>query len=283
MAQGSIHIKTPSDIDGMRAAGASAAALLDYLTLLIAPGVSTLRIDELAAQWIQERGLRAAPLNYAPRGHRPFPNSLCASVNHQVCHGIPNAKPLKAGDLLKIDVTVVENGWHGDSCRTFLVGSAKPAPIAAARLMDLAHQALWEGIYAARAGAPLNAIGLAIEAFVRRHSLGTVRDFCGHGLGLQFHEAPTVRHYFDPRDTMILTPGMTLTVEPMITLGPSGATRVLPDGWTAVTKDHTLCAQWEHSILIREQGPEVLTVSPGMPPPPERFANLDPRHPDFKR
>lgn len=283
MAQGAIHIKTPAEIDGMRAAGQSVAALLDYLSALIAPGVSSAQIDELAAAWMKERGLRAAPLGYAPRGHTPFPKSLCASVNHQVCHGIPNDKPLRAGDLLKIDATVIQEGWHGDSCRSFLVGSGKPAPIAATRLMDLAHQAMWEGIYAAQSGAPLNAIGLAIEAFVRRHSLGTVRDFCGHGLGLGFHEAPTVRHYFDPRDTLALAPGMTLTVEPMITLGASGAVRVLPDGWTAVTKDHTLCSQWEHSVLIREEGPEVLTVSSGMPPPPERFASLDPRNPSFIR
>lgn len=283
MAKGPVHIKSDDEIDGMRAAGRSAGALLDYLSGFIIPGVSSETLDQMASAWIKERGLIAAPLNYAPPGHSPFPKSLCASVNHQVCHGIPNAKPLKAGDLLKIDVTVIEGGWHGDSCRSFLVGSSKPAPIAAARLLDLAHQAMWEGIYAARAGAPINAIGLAIELFARSRHMGTVRDFCGHGIGRGFHEAPTVRHFFDPRDTLILKPGMTLTVEPMITLGGSGAVRVMPDGWTVVSKDHTLCSQWEHTVLIRESGPEVLTVSPGMPAPPPRFLNLDPRSDSFAR
>lgn len=283
MAQGTIHIKTPDEIEGMKEAGIAAGLLLDFLTPHIQVGVTTEKIDQLASSWIKEQGLIAAPLNYQPRGHTPFPKSICTSINHQVCHGIPQDKPLKAGDLIKVDVTVIKKGWHGDSCRSFLVGPSKSISIAAARLKDLAHEAMWEGIYAAKAGAPLNAVGLAIEAFVHKNQLGTVRDFCGHGLGLVFHEAPTVRHFFDPRDTLTLQPGMTFTIEPMITLGTSGAVKVLPDGWTAVTKDHTLCAQWEHSILIREQGPEVLTVSPNMPPPPQRFMMLDPRSAEFLR
>jgi methionyl aminopeptidase len=269
-----ISIKSPAQIVAMRKAGRACAELLDHLEPLAKAGSSTESIDRAAAAYISERGWIAAPLHYAPPGHSPFPKSLCSSVNHQVCHGIPGPKALSSGDLVKIDCTVIVDGWHGDSCRGF-IASPKPvsSQIAAKRLSDLTHQAMWEGIAAARPGAPLSNIGQAIERFAKKHGLGIVKDFTGHGIGERFHEAPSVKHYHDPADDTILLPGMCITVEPMLCLG-SGRIQILADGWTVVTADKTLCAQWEHTIAILDSGPMVATCSAGMKPPPDHLLGL---------
>lgn len=269
-----IAIKNNHQIEAMRKAGRACAELLDHLEPFVHAGATTGSIDDAAALFIASRGWIAAPLGYAPPGHRPFPKSLCASVNHQVCHGIPGPKTLAQGDLLKLDCTVIVDGWHGDSCRGFLLPSKSPsALISPRRLSDLTHEAMWEGIAAAQPGAKLSAIGAAIEKFATRHRLGIVKDFTGHGIGLGFHESPSVKHYLDPSDDTVLLPGMCITVEPMLCLG-SGSVRILPDGWTVATSDKTLCAQWEHTVSILDSGPQVATCSPGMRPPPDRLARL---------
>ena len=267
-----ITLKDHSEIELMRTAGRACAQLLDHLEPLVQVGVSTQFIDDAAAGFIAQHGWIAAPLGYTPPGHQPFPKSLCASVNHQVCHGIPGDKKLAPGDLLKIDCTVIVNGWHGDSCRSFVVPSkSASAQIASRRLSELTHEAMWEGIAAAQPGAPLHAIGAAIEKFAKLHHLGIVRDFTGHGIGLGFHENPSVKHYFDPRDTTVLLPGMCITIEPMLCLG-SGVVRVLADGWTVVTSDRTWCAQWGHTVAILDSGPLVTTCGAHSKPPPLRHA-----------
>ena len=268
-------IKSPEEIQAMRVAGRGCAELLDYLTPFIRAGSSTESIDQAASGYIAGRGWIAAPLNYAPPGHKPFPKSLCFSVNHQVCHGIPGAKILAHGDLAKIDCTVIVDGWHGDSCRSF-VCSPKPgsASIASTRLSKLTFEAMWEGIAAARPGEKLFRVGDAIEKFAKSHGLSTVKSFTGHGIGRGFHEAPSVKHYYDPADDLILLPGMCITVEPMLCAGKSDV-KILPDGWTVVTTNRSLCAQWEHTIAIGENGPEVLTFSHLAPPPPARFSGIE--------
>ena len=267
-----IHIKTPSEIDAMARAGRAVAELLDHIGALARPGVSTAEVDLACELFVADRGWIAAPKGYAQPGHEPFPASLCASINHQVCHGIPGPKVLAPGDLAKFDCAVIVDGWHGDSCRSFVCPGSKGASgVAAARLRALTHEAMWEGIAAARPGARLRDIGRAIEIFARRSGLGIVREFTGHGIGRSFHEGPSVRHYEEAADDMVLEPGLCITVEPMLCLG-SGKVKMLPDGWTVATSDRSLCAQWEHTVAIGEDGPKVLSCSPGMEPMPERFA-----------
>lgn len=271
-------IKTPEQIQAMRRAGQACSELLDHIAPHITHGSSTESIDQRAVDFMAERGWIAAPLGYAPPGHAPFPKSLCASVNHQVCHGIPGSKTISQGDLVKIDCTVIVDGWHGDSCRSFICPAKnKSSHIAASRLSDLTHQAMWEGIAAAKAGRPLSDIGQAIEIFAKRHGLGIVKNFTGHGIGQAFHEAPSVKNFHDPSDTLILEPGMCITVEPMLCTG-SGVVSIMPDGWTVITKDRSLCAQWEHTVAILNDQTEVLTLST-QHPPPGRFSHFACPHP----
>ena len=260
-----ITIKDAEGIAGMRIAGRLAAEVLDYLTPHVKPGVTTNQIDKLAHDYItQVQGAIPAPLNYQPAGYVPYPKSICTSLNHQVCHGIPNDKPLKKGDSMNIDVTVIKDGWHGDTSRMFLVGDAS---IASKRLAALTYDAMWHGIVKVRPGAHLGDIGAAIQKFAEGHGFSIVREFCGHGIGRVFHEEPQVLHYGRPGTLDELKPGMTFTIEPMINAGRRDI-KELGDGWTIVTKDHSLSAQWEHTILVTETGYEVLTVSAGSPPLP---------------
>jgi methionyl aminopeptidase len=262
-----ITYKDEKGIAGMRVAGKLASEVLDYLTPFVKPGVTTNELDKLAHDYItQVQGGIPAPLNYTGGGDIPYPKSICTSVNHQVCHGIPNDKPLKKGDAVNIDVTVIKDGWHGDTSRMFGVGELS---IAAKRLSSLTYDAMWIGIAQVKPGAHLGDIGAAIQKFSESNGFSVVREFCGHGIGRVFHEEPQVLHYGKPGTLEQLKVGMTFTIEPMINLGKkeikNGPEK---DGWTIVTKDHSLSAQWEHTILVTPTGYEVLTLSAGSPPPP---------------
>jgi methionyl aminopeptidase len=213
---------------------------------------------------VNEQGTVPAPLNYAPPGYKPFPKSICTSVNHQVCHGIPGDRVLRPADVVNIDVTVIKEGFHGDSSRMYYVGEPS---IQARRLCDVTYECMWAGIANIRPGARLGDVGAAIQAHAEKHGYSVVREFCGHGIGRKFHEDPQILHYGKAGTGLQLEPGMTFTVEPMINAGKP-AIRELADGWTIVTKDHSLSAQWEHTVLVTETGYDVLTVSAGTPPPP---------------
>jgi methionyl aminopeptidase len=261
-------IKTAADIEGMRVAGRLASEVLDLITPLMKPGVTTLEIDRIAHEYmVQVQGTIPATLNYAPPGYPPYPASLCASVNHEVCHGIPNAKPLKNGDIVNIDITVITPaGWHGDNSRMYIVGEGS---IAAKRLCSLTYEAMWKGIVKVRPGARLGDIGHAIQAFAENAGFSVVREFCGHGIGKRFHEEPQVLHYGRPGTLEELVPGMTFTIEPMINAGKRDIREDRKggsyDGWTIVTRDRSLSAQWEHTVLVTDTGYEVLTLSAGSP------------------
>ena len=260
-----ITIKTAAEIEGMRLAGRLASEVLDMLTPHVKPGVSTEALDKLAHDHIVNvQGAIPAPLNYAPPGYTPYPKSICTSINHQVCHGIPNDRPLKNGDIVNIDVTVIKDGWHGDTSRMFVVGEGS---IAAKRLCQMTYEAMWKGIAKVKPGARLGDIGHTIQTFAETNGFSIVREFCGHGIGRKFHEEPQVLHYGRPGTLEELVPGMTFTIEPMINAGKRDI-REMGDGWTIVTKDRSLSAQWEHTVLVTETGYEVLTVSAGSPPPP---------------
>jgi methionyl aminopeptidase len=227
--------------------------------------VSTGEIDRLCHEYMTNvQQTVPAPLNYAPPGYRPFPKSICTSVNHVVCHGIPGDKKLKTGDVLNIDVTVICDGFHGDTSRMYYVGEP---PIQARRLCEITFECMWLGIRSVRPGAQLGDIGHAIQTHAEEHGYSVVREFCGHGIGRRFHEEPQVLHYGRARAGVRLLPGMTFTIEPMINAGRAEV-RQLADGWTVVTKDHSLSAQWEHTVLVTESGFEVLTTSTGTPAPP---------------
>ena len=261
----SVNLKTAEEIEGMRIAGVLASELLDYLTGHVKAGITTQEINDLAHRYMVDvQDTIPATLNYAPPGHAPYPASLCTSVNHVVCHGIPGDKKLKDGDIVNIDVTVIKGGFHGDSSRMFTVG--KPS-IQAKRLAEITYEAMWRGIRAIQPGAHLGDIGAAIQRFAESHGYSIVREFCGHGIGRQFHEEPQVLHYGRAGTGLKLQPGMIFTVEPMINAGRPGI-RCLADGWTIVTADHSLSAQWEHTVLVTPDGFEVLTVSAGAPAPP---------------
>jgi methionyl aminopeptidase len=262
----SITLKTPEDIAAMRVAGRLAAEVLDMLTPHVKPGVTTDQLDRLAYDcMVNVQGTVPAPLNYAPPGYVPYPKSICTSVNHQVCHGIPNDRPLKNGDIVNIDVTVItKDGWHGDTSRMFIVGEGS---IAAKRLCNLTYEAMWRGIVKIKPGARLGDIGWAIQSFAESQGFSVVREFCGHGIGRKFHEEPQVLHYGRPGTLEELVPGMVFTVEPMINAGKREI-RELGDGWTIVTRDRSLSAQWEHTVAVTETGFEVLTVSAGSPEVP---------------
>jgi methionyl aminopeptidase len=267
-----ITIKTAADVEGMRIAGKLASEVLDMLTPHVKPGITTDQLDKLAYEHIVNvQGGIPAPLNYAPPGYTPYPKSICTSINHQVCHGIPNDRPLKNGDIVNIDVTVIKDGWHGDTSRMFIVGVGS---IAAKRLCNFTYEAMWKGIVKVKPGARLGDIGHAIQTFAENNGFSVVREFCGHGIGRNFHEEPQVLHYGRPGTLEELVPGMVFTIEPMINAGKREI-REMGDGWTIVTKDRSLSAQWEHTILVTDSGYEVLTVSAGTPPPPA-FATAQP-------
>ena len=247
-----VTIKTADEQEKMRIAGRLAADVLDMISDYVKPGVSTGELDRICHDYITEvQGAIPAPLNY-----RGFPKSVCTSINHVVCHGIPGDRRLKAGDAVNIDVTVIKDGFHGDTSRMFFVG--KPG-IQAQRLADVAFESMWLGIEELAPGKHLGDVGAAIQHHVEKNRFSIVREYCGHGIGRVFHEDPQVLHYGTPGTGMELRAGMTLTVEPMVNAGKA-AVKLLPDGWTVVTKDHSLSAQWEHTVLITETGHEVLTL-----------------------
>jgi methionyl aminopeptidase len=260
-----ITYKDEQGIQGMRLAGKLASEVLDYLAPHVQVGVTTNQLDKLAHDYIVDvQGAIPAPLNYAPGGYPPYPKSICTSINHQVCHGIPNDKPLKKGDIVNIDVTVIKDGWHGDTSRMYMLGDVS---IAAKRLCQLTYEAMWTGIVLVKPGIHLGDIGYAIQKFAEGHGFSIVREFCGHGIGQKFHEEPQVLHYGRPGTLEMLEPGMTFTIEPMVNAGKRDI-KELGDGWTIVTRDHSLSAQWEHTILVTPTGFEVLTLSDQSPPPP---------------
>ena len=258
--EGSIRLHSAVGFEGMRKAGRLAASVLDMLTPHIVPDVATIDLDTLAYDFVRASGHHSATIFY-----RGYSHSLCISVNHVVCHGIPSARKLKAGDIVNIDVTVVVDGWHGDTSRMYLVGDV---PLKARKLVDITHECLMRGIAAARPGNTLGDVGHAIQSHAEANRCSVVRDFCGHGVGRVFHDAPNVVHLGKPGRGVLLRPGMFFTIEPMINLGRADV-KLLEDGWTAVTRDRSLSAQFEHSIGITETGAEIFTGSPaGLTAPP---------------
>jgi methionine aminopeptidase type I len=247
-----VTIKTADEQDKMRVAGRLAADVLDMIGDYVKPGITTGELDHICHEYITEvQGAIPAPLNY-----RGFPKSICTSVNHVVCHGIPGDRKLKSGDAVNIDITVIKDGFHGDTSRMFFAG--KPS-IQAQRLAEVAFESMWLGIEELAPGKHLGDVGAAIQHNVEKNRFSVVREYCGHGIGRVFHEDPQVLHYGSAGTGMELRAGMTLTVEPMVNAGKA-AVKLLPDGWTVVTKDHSLSAQWEHTVLVTETGHEVLTL-----------------------
>ncbi|HKQ83019.1 MAG TPA: type I methionyl aminopeptidase [Steroidobacteraceae bacterium] len=245
-------IKTPAEQEQMRVAGRLAADVLDMIGPYVQPGITTDDINARVHDYIVNvQQAIPAPLNY-----RGFPKSVCTSVNHVVCHGIPSDKRLKHGDIINIDVTVIKDGWHGDSSRMYAVGKVAPA---SQRLMDVTREAMWIGIRQVRPGIRLGDIGHAIQTFVEAQHYSVVREYCGHGIGRIFHEDPQILHYGEPGTGEELIPGMIFTIEPMVNAGKRHV-RLLPDGWTVITKDHSLSAQWEHTVLVTPEGHDVLTL-----------------------
>jgi methionyl aminopeptidase len=266
-----IPIKSLADIEGMRTACRLASEVLDMLTDHVKAGTTTAQIDKLGHDYMVDvQGGVPATLNYQPPGYPAYPASLCTSINEEVCHGIPNERVLKNGDIVNIDVTIIKDGWHGDNSRMYIVGEGS---IAARRLCQITYEAMWKGIVKVQPGAHLGDIGHAIQTFAENNGYSVVREFCGHGVGRKFHEEPQVLHYGRPGTLETLLPGMIFTIEPMINAGrreiKEGKKGALPyDGWTIVTKDRSLSAQWEHTVLVTDTGYEVLTLSAGSPPPP---------------
>lgn len=251
----SVTIKTPEEQDKMRAAGAAAAEVLVMLEPHVRPGVSTEELNRLAHDYIVNTlGCIPAPLNY-----KGFPKSICTSVNHVVCHGIPGAKVLKKGDVVNIDITVIKDEFHGDTSKMFYIGEPS---VLARRLTETTREAMIEGIKLVAPGTRLGDIGHVIQRYAEQRGFSIVREYCGHGIGRVFHEEPQVLHYGRPGTGLELKAGMTFTIEPMINAGRADV-KLLPDGWTVVTKDHSLSAQWEHTILVTDVGHEVLTLRNG--------------------
>ncbi|MDH3527463.1 MAG: type I methionyl aminopeptidase [Gammaproteobacteria bacterium] len=250
-----VTIKTPSEIEKMRVAGHLAAEVLRMIAPCVRPGIATDELDRICHDYIvNEQRAIPAPLNY-----RGFPKSICTSVNHVVCHGIPSNKMLKKGDMVNIDVTVIKDGFHGDTSKMFFVGEPR---VASKRLARISHECLVIGIDMVKPGTRLGDIGFAIQSHAEANNCSIVREYCGHGIGREFHEDPQILHYGKPGTGMKLEPGMTFTIEPMVNAGKRH-TKLLPDGWTVVTKDHSLSAQWEHTILVTDSGHDVLTCLPG--------------------
>jgi methionyl aminopeptidase len=248
----SIPIKTPDEIENMREAGRLAAEVLEFIEPKVRPGVTTEELDRLCHDYIVGvQNAIPAPLNY-----RGFPRSICTSVNHQVCHGIPGGKRLKRGDIVNVDVTVIKNGFHGDTSKMFFIGEPS---VLARRLVETTREAMFRGIAQVRPGARLGDIGHAIQVFAETNGFSVVHEYCGHGIGREFHEEPQVLHYGRPGSGVTLESGMCFTVEPMINAGKRFV-KLLPDGWTVVTKDRSLSAQWEHTVLVTDTGHEILTL-----------------------
>jgi len=255
-----ITIHQPEDFEAMRKAGRLAAEILDFITPYVKPDVATGELDRLCHDFTVERGAIPAPLNY-----RGFPKSICTSINHVVCHGIPGDKVLRDGDIINIDVTPIVDGWHGDSSRMYPVGRIS---IKARRLIEITHEALMRGIAVVRPGATLGDIGHAIQRFAEENRFSVVRDFCGHGLGRVFHAPPSILHYGTQHEGEELREGMFFTIEPMINLG-GWEVKMKDDGWTAVTRDKSLSAQFEHSLGVTADGVQIFTTSPkGLHKPP---------------
>jgi methionyl aminopeptidase len=246
-----VSIKTPDEIERMRVAGRLAAEVLEMIAPFVRAGATTGDLDRLCHDHIV-RVQRAVP---APLNYHGFPRSICTSVNHQVCHGIPGDRLLKNGDIVNIDVTVIKDGYHGDTSQMFLLGEVS---VQARRVCQVSRECLLLGIAMVRPGARLGDIGHAIQRHAEANDCSVVREYCGHGIGRSFHEDPQVLHYGEPGTGLVLEPGMTFTIEPMVNAGKRQV-KVLPDGWTVVTKDHSLSAQWEHTVLVTETGHEVLT------------------------
>ncbi len=249
-----IVIHKEEDFQSMRKAGKLAASILDYITNYVNPGITTDELNTLCHNKIIENDAIPAPLNY-----RGFPKSICTSVNHVVCHGIPGEKKLNEGDIMNIDITVILNGWHGDTSKMYLVG--EKIPIKARRLVDITYKAMMQGIESIKQGIPLYEIGKNIQEYVEGFEYSAVREYCGHGIGEKFHTTPSVLHYYDKRNDLILQKGMFFTVEPMINAGV-WQTKLLSDGWTVITKDNSLSAQFEHTIGVTDDGCEIFTKSP---------------------
>ncbi len=251
----SINIKTADEIEMMRVAGRLAAEVLEMIAPHVQPGVTTEELDRLCHDYIvNEQQAIPAPLNY-----HGYPKSICTSINHVVCHGIPGEKKLKKGDIVNIDITVIKDGYHGDTSQMFFVGEPS---IKARRLVEIARECLLIGIRMVRPGIRLGDIGHAIQHHAESHNFSVVREYCGHGIGKEFHEEPQVLHYGSPGTGALLEPGMTFTIEPMVNAGKRNVS-LLPDDWTVITKDRSLSAQWEHTILVTEDGVEVLTLRQG--------------------
>lgn len=249
-----IPIHGPTEFEGMRRAGRLAAETLDYITGFVQPGVTTGELDRLSEAFIRDHGAVPAPLHY-----RGYPKATCISLNHVVCHGIPGDKRLTDSDILNIDITVILNGWFGDSSRMYFAGDR--VSVKARRLVDVTYEAMMRGIAAVRPGATLGDIGHAIQSYAEGERFSVVRDFCGHGLGRVFHAPPSILHFGEPGAGTTLQPGMFFTIEPMINAGRYDV-KILSDGWTAVTRDKSLSAQFEHSVAVTEDGVEIFTLSP---------------------
>jgi methionyl aminopeptidase len=261
---GEIKIHGPEAFEGMRRAGQLTAEALDILTDLVQPGVATEVIDRAAFEFAMDHGAYPASLHY-----RGYTKSICTSINHVVCHGIPNDKPLREGDIVNLDIALVLDGWHGDSSRMYAVGEV---PRRAERLMEVTYEALMRGVAQVRPGATTGDIGWAIQSFAEAERCSIVRDFCGHGLGRLYHDEPNILHYGKRGEGIVLKPGMFFTIEPMINLGRPHV-KILGDGWTAVTRDRSLSAQFEHTVAVTETGHEIFTLSPrGYTRPPYRPA-----------
>ncbi len=254
----SVTIKSPQEIEKMRVAGRLAAEVLRMIAPHVQPGITTGELDRICHDYIVNvQQAVPAPLNY-----KGFPRSICTSVNHQVCHGIPGEKTLKKGDIVNLDVTVIKDGFHGDTSKMYFVGEPS---IQAKRLAQVTHECMLRGIQQVRAGARLGDIGHAIQSHAEAHGYSVVHEYCGHGIGREFHEDPQVLHYGDAGKGLVLVAGMTFTVEPMINAGRREV-KLLPDNWTVVTRDHSLSAQWEHTVLVTDSGYEILTLLPGDAP-----------------
>ena len=258
-----VIVKTPEQIEKMRVAGRLASEVLDYITPYVKIGATTNELDKLCHDYmVNVQGTAPAPLNYQPnKDYSPYPKSICTSINEVICHGIPSDRALKDGDVVNLDITVIKDGMHGDTSRMFKVGKVTPY---ADRLAKVTFECLWLGIKKVRPGGKLGDIGHVIQRHAEKSGYSVVREFCGHGIGLRFHEEPQVLHYGQPNQGVELKSGMIFTIEPMINAGRKDI-KMMPDGWTCRTKDRSLSAQWEHTVLVTDTGFEVLTLSAGAP------------------
>ncbi|MGI4813619.1 MAG: type I methionyl aminopeptidase [Janthinobacterium lividum] len=264
-----VSLKNDHDIANMRVACRLASEVLDYIGPFVKPGVTTGELDRLCHQYmLEQQHTIPAPLNYQPPGYPPYPKATCISVNDVICHGIPGDKTLKTGDILNIDITVIKAGYFGDTSRMFIVGEGS---ILARRLVQTTFDCMWRGIAQVRPGARLGDVGHAIQRYAEEQGYSVVREYCGHGIGQVFHEDPQVLHYGRPGSGLELKPGMIFTIEPMINAGRRDI-RTMPDQWTVKTRDRSLSAQWEHTVLVTDSGYDVLTVSAGTPAPPADIA-----------